>query len=565
MARSVGSAGADLGDLVGTVDGLDAVAVAVDDQQHRRVDLPDPVDHRGDAELRRARRPHRPEAGAREEGHDRLGHVRQVADDPVATSDAEPTQPRRGAGDLVGELVVAERDLVPGLAASDDRGRAATTTQRVLGVVQRGAGEPHRARHRGIGQHRGRRVDEPHIELVDDLRPERLEVGDRPRVRVGVGRQGHPAAPLDLVEEPTDAGGRARILGRRPQQLARDDLSHLPPSRPVGRDATRRAGSTRPVTSPSATVRPSGPGAPARIVTVSPSSNPSRRTAPSASSTSSVQPQVSSSRLPRSRRVGPDTVPDANRSPVRSDAPLLVRCASCCAGVHRSPAAPGVATHRRTAAPAGASSSSNPIRVPVARRGEVVRRRAGRRPAARPWRPSSASSGTIHGDTDVANDLPRNGPSGRYSNAWRSRALQSLTTTAPMTWSANAVVGTVVPSSLPTPTTQPSSTSTSRWLGRSADHLAAVRVAPQAGRAGPRRSLTPRPSRRGRGSRWGGGPRRPGSDGIVRPEDAADVGRVIARAVEVHVVGDRPGQHGRRPRRAASGGARAGRQRRHLR
>src|SRR2546423_196642 len=36
-------------------------------------------------------------------------------------------------------------------------------------------------------------------------------------------------------------------------------------------------------------------------------------------------------------------------------------------------------------------------------------------------------------DIDVANDLPRNGPSGTYSKLWMSRALQSLTSTTPNT------------------------------------------------------------------------------------------------------------------------------------
>jgi hypothetical protein len=42
----------------------------------------------------------------------------------------------------------------------------------------------------------------------------------------------------------------------------------------------------------------------------------------------------------------------------------------------------------------------------------------------------------IHADIDVANDLPRNGPSGSYSKRWMSRALQSLTSTTPKRWSA---------------------------------------------------------------------------------------------------------------------------------
>ena len=44
--------------------------------------------------------------------------------------------------------------------------------------------------------------------------------------------------------------------------------------------------------------------------------------------------------------------------------------------------------------------------------------------------------GTTQCPIDVANDLPRNGPSGWYSQAWMSRALQSLTSTSPKTWSS---------------------------------------------------------------------------------------------------------------------------------
>src|SRR3954451_20848338 len=79
---------------------------------------------------------------------------------------------------------------------------------------------------------------------------------------------------------------------------------------------------------------------------------------------------------------------------------------------------------------------------------------------------SRASSGTTHGDTDVANDLPRNGPSGWYSHDWMSRADQSFTRHTPKTCSANASVGTGSPGCDGRPTTQPTSTSTSsRALG----------------------------------------------------------------------------------------------------
>ena len=56
-------------------------------------------------------------------------------------------------------------------------------------------------------------------------------------------------------------------------------------------------------------------------------------------------------------------------------------------------------------------------------------------------RGSSSASGVTQAEIDVWNDLPRNGPSGTYSHAWMSRALQSLTSTTPKTWSANALDG----------------------------------------------------------------------------------------------------------------------------
>ena len=49
---------------------------------------------------------------------------------------------------------------------------------------------------------------------------------------------------------------------------------------------------------------------------------------------------------------------------------------------------------------------------------------------------------------EVAKDLPRNGPSGTYSQAWMSRADQSLSPTTPKTWSAKSPTATRSPSVL---------------------------------------------------------------------------------------------------------------------
>ncbi len=68
--------------------------------------------------------------------------------------------------------------------------------------------------------------------------------------------------------------------------------------------------------------------------------------------------------------------------------------------------------------------------------------------------------------TVVANDLPRNGPSGWYSQAWMSRADQSLTSTTPKTCPGASATLTGRPGADPRPTTKPSSSSTSsRSLG----------------------------------------------------------------------------------------------------
>src|SRR6266496_1134472 len=74
---------------------------------------------------------------------------------------------------------------------------------------------------------------------------------------------------------------------------------------------------------------------------------------------------------------------------------------------------------------------------------------------------SRAATGTTQGEIDVAKLLPRCGPSGRYSQAWMSRADQSLTRTAPKTWPGNAATSMGCPAGDPTPTTNPSSASMS--------------------------------------------------------------------------------------------------------
>ena len=140
---------------------------------------------------------------------------------------------------------------------------------------------------------------------------------------------------------------------------------------------------------------------------------------------------------------------------MRSAAPFTVRCASCCAAVQYMVANRG----RDTSWPlrCTASSMSSP-------HGWLARRYSS---GGGSWAGgltracSSAASGMTQGEIVVANDLARNGPSGRDSNAWMSRALQSISSTTPNTCAAKSSIGTGRPGAEPVPTTKPSSASKS--------------------------------------------------------------------------------------------------------
>src|ERR1700751_1458 len=130
-----------------------------------------------------------------------------------------------------------------------------------------------------------------------------------------------------------------------------------------------RAGRIWPVTSPKQILVPSAAGAVALIATSSPSSR-KLRTDPSASVRGSAPPQLSSSRQPRWSRSGPLTVPEANRSPVRVEAPFTVMWASICAAVqyvvaYGGGAAQGLGARHRRARPVGGRVGGARRQLPV--------------------------------------------------------------------------------------------------------------------------------------------------------------------------------------------------------
>ena len=241
----------------------------------------------------------------------------------------------------------------------------------------------------------------------------------RPRARVGGRGRGPPARHAHGRR----AGGPAQA-GDPPEDARRRRWPGLPPGQaPAARRPPRPALDDPPADlaepDPAAVAAGRGGGDDDLVAVLEERRACRRRAGRSAVGRSGV----SSINEPRWSGPGPLTVPEAKRSPVRSDAPLTVRWASICAGVQYIAANGG----RETTWPLSRTSSarSRPQAalgvVEVGQRAGVARRRgdAGRGPARRAARPTARPRWrtTCRGT----------GPSGTYSQAWMSRADQSLT------------------------------------------------------------------------------------------------------------------------------------------
>ena len=222
--------------------GAVAVGVAADREQHLGLDLAEARQHAARAELRRARRPRRPEAGGGQEGDERLGDVRQVGDDAVAGADAEAPQPRARPRDLVAQLAEGQLDRLARLRARDDGHPVGVLVgpQRVLGVVQARAREPLGAGHLRARQDALVGRVRAHAEEVPDRAPEALEVVDRPAPQRVVVREVASALVAQPVQVAPDLGRLAHVRGRGPEHVA-DHGRHVRTSHTSSQSAQRAA------------------------------------------------------------------------------------------------------------------------------------------------------------------------------------------------------------------------------------------------------------------------------------------------------------------------------------
>ena len=212
--RTVGSAASIASTSARLSTDLLAVAVPVDREQHDRLDLCEAVDHRTHAELRRARRPHRAEAGGGQERDRRLRDVGQVRGDAIAALHPQPHEPGPAPRHRVGERGPRELLGAARLAGGDDRdvvGPRRRGGERVLRVVQGGAREPGRPGHRPFTERGCGPIVPAHARPFGDRVPERVELVDRPPPKIVVSLEAQITGARQPVEERADAGRRPGV------------------------------------------------------------------------------------------------------------------------------------------------------------------------------------------------------------------------------------------------------------------------------------------------------------------------------------------------------------------
>ena len=209
---------ADPGKAIAGIDRLAVPGVAIGGDQYLGLDLAEAVEYAVEAEIRRAGRPHRADAGRGEHGDDRVLAVGHETGDAIAGSDAAVTQRLAEPGDPLVELAMAQLAAAAALVAGDQRRFGVASAQQVLGEVESCFGKPARTGH-GIGarQHAVAALLGDHPAQFPDQRPEVLEVVDAPRMQVGVIGEGLTMLAVDALHQRMHLGGFEARLGRLPE------------------------------------------------------------------------------------------------------------------------------------------------------------------------------------------------------------------------------------------------------------------------------------------------------------------------------------------------------------
>jgi hypothetical protein len=141
-ALEAGERRRDASDSRREVNRLSGIAVAVDGEKHPGLDLAEPVEHSALAEIGRAARPGRAQAGRGQHGHDRLREVGHEPRHPVTSPDAHRPERRGEPAHLLAELAVGEHPLPAEFVPEHQRFLVVGETKQVFGKVEPCAGKP---------------------------------------------------------------------------------------------------------------------------------------------------------------------------------------------------------------------------------------------------------------------------------------------------------------------------------------------------------------------------------------------------------------------------------------
>lgn len=163
-----------------------------------------------------AHRPHRADAGAREQPHHHFYPVGQISHDPVADRDTQLAQSGRHRRDVAAQLLPRDLDRVAPFVDSHDRDcRIVSAIEDLRGIVEPRSGEPDRAGHARVRERGCAGWALRESEVVPYKSPEPLGVAGRllPQARVIVGQRDPGAFARRMGEFGNSCG--FDVLGRR--------------------------------------------------------------------------------------------------------------------------------------------------------------------------------------------------------------------------------------------------------------------------------------------------------------------------------------------------------------
>jgi len=198
---------ADLFDALRRIPPPAAVAITICGEQNHRLDLAKAIHRALYAEIRRARRPDRPETGRRQHRDDSLGHIGQIPGDPVPSPHPPRPELLPQPRDSAVEFREGKRSGDPILAAKDQRRGVIASAQQVFGEIETRVWKPARAGHLvAVPQHASAPLLARNPDECPQRRPELFGLFDRPAIEGRIVADWNPPFFFDRADERGEVG-----------------------------------------------------------------------------------------------------------------------------------------------------------------------------------------------------------------------------------------------------------------------------------------------------------------------------------------------------------------------